>query len=109
MVNNQKFQRYDLVHIAKDLGKSMSHFESDVDAIVLYSYEQECGKSVNGHKQYGLYVKGYGQTAWYYEEQLTLILPNQKEKFHEFQNEVNRKQAELYDKYLSGELKRILL
>lgn len=109
MKNKQKFQRYDLVHIAKDLGNSMSHFKSDVDAIVLYSYEQECGHKLAEGTTYALYIQEYGHTAWYYENQLTLVLPNQKEKLHEFQDEINRKQAELYDDYLSGKLKRILL
>ena len=108
MGNNQKFQRYDLVHITKDLGDSMSRFTSDVDAIVLYSYHQEYGGEQIGEAKYALYIKEKGHTAWYYDWQLTLIEPNQKEKLHEFQNEFNRKQAELYDDFLAGKLKRIL-
>lgn len=109
MGNNQKFQRYDLVHIIKDLGSSMSHFTSDVDAIVLYSSHQEHGGEQVGESKYALYIRGQGTTAWYYDWQLTLIESNQKEKLHEFQNEVNRKQAELYDDFLAGKLKRILI
>ena len=86
----------------------MSHFTSDVDAIVLYSSHQELGCKQIGEEKYALYIKEQGTTAWYYDWQLTLIESNQKEKLHKFQNEFNRKQAELYDDFLAGKLKRIL-
>ena len=70
----QKFHKGDLVHIAKDLGPSMSHFESDIDAIVISSYNDKYG---NGDtKSYTLHLKGFGKCSWYYEHQLTLIKYN---------------------------------
>jgi hypothetical protein len=71
----QKYQKYDLVRVAKDLGKSMRHFTADCDAIVLGTYKQLCGGTdVNN---YSLYIKDEGETSWYYESQLTLIKTNQ--------------------------------
>lgn len=67
----RRFAMYDLVHIAKDLGSSMSHFTADVDAIVLGTYASPCGGS--DYNSYSLYVKDDGPTSWYYGEQLTLI------------------------------------
>lgn len=68
---NQKFKQYSLVEIAKDLGKSMSHFSSDKEAVVLYTYASKYGG--NDTASYSLYIKDQGETAWYYESQLTLI------------------------------------
>ncbi len=72
----QKFQKHDLVRIAKDLGKSMSHFTNDCDAVVLYSYADKYGHGA--HDKYALYLKGHGFSAWYYEHQLSLIKKHQK-------------------------------
>lgn len=71
----QMFTNGDLVHIAKDLGSSMSHFTSDADAIVMYSYNDRYGGGDT--KSYSLYIKGHGEVSWYYEHQLTLIAKDQ--------------------------------
>lgn len=71
----QKFKRGDKVHIAKNLGNSMSHFESDKDAIVMYSYVERCGGTdENGGHVYCLMLlpEGY-ECSWYWERQLTFI------------------------------------
>lgn len=70
-MSKQKFKKGDHVMIAKDLGSCMSHFTNDKEAIILYSYRQEYGGSNN--KDYGIYIKGEGECAWYGEHQLTLI------------------------------------
>lgn len=67
----QKFHRGDLVHVAKDLGPSMSHFTSDVDAIVIGSYHDQYGGG--NIRDYTLHLKGDGQCSWYSEHQLELL------------------------------------
>jgi len=67
----QKFKKGDLVHVAKDLGSCMSHFENDVDAVVIGSYKDKYGGS--NTKSYTLHLKGQGEVSWYEEHQLTLI------------------------------------
>lgn len=71
----QKFQKGDLVRIAKNLGSSMSHFTADCDAIVIGSYADEYGG--NDTKSYTIHIKGHGETSWYQECQLTLIANKQ--------------------------------
>jgi len=71
---------YDVVRVCKDLGKSMSHFSSDCDAVVV----KICGDN----KQYGLYIRGKGFSAWYHESQLALIKSSSEETLREFENEV---------------------
>lgn len=68
----QKFQRGDRVHIAKDLGKHMSHFQNDVDAIILYSYHNMFGGEDRDNWCVYLLPNG-GSCAWYKTEQLTKI------------------------------------
>jgi len=68
----QKFHRGDLVHVAKDLGKSMSHFTNDIDAIVIGSYAEQYGGGRNS-PSYTLHLKGMGHCSWYDEHQLTLL------------------------------------
>jgi hypothetical protein len=67
----QKFPTGSRVHIAKDLGPTMSHFESDVDATVQYVYAHAFGG--DNVTSYSLNIDGYGSVAWYYENQLTAI------------------------------------
>lgn len=72
MNNNQKFKRGNLVHIAKDLGPAMSHFENDKNAIILYSYADKY--QGDNTKSYAVMCPERGNTtAWYHEHQLTLI------------------------------------
>jgi hypothetical protein len=68
----QKFRRGDVVRVAKDLGPSMSHFYSDVDAIVMGSYADKYGG--DDVTSYTLMLLPEGsEVSWYYEHQLTLI------------------------------------
>lgn len=74
----QKLFAGDLVYVAKDLGPSMSHFENDQQAIVLYSYaEKYGGNSARDYTQFSIYLLESKYTvSWYNEDQLTLIEPN---------------------------------
>jgi hypothetical protein len=74
-MTQQKFRRGDLVHIAKDLGKCMSHFTADVDAIVIGSYADQFGRcSDRDYQSYTLMLlPSGGKTSWYEEHQLDFI------------------------------------
>lgn len=67
----QKFQPGTTVHIADDLGRSMSHFPSGYMATVLYTHAHAYGG--DDTKSYCLDVEGIGEVSWYYENQLTEI------------------------------------
>lgn len=82
----QKFHKGDLVHIAKDLGSSMSHFTADVDAIVIGSYSDQYGTPDSGGG-YTIHIKDHGQHSWYYESQLTLIENNRIDLLGQWQKE----------------------
>lgn len=72
----QKFRRGDLVHITKDMPHWMRHFDSDKDAIVLYSYAERYGSESieRNHKQYSvLFWPDGDECSWYDEDQLTFI------------------------------------
>lgn len=69
-----KGQKYPIgtrVRISKDLGESMRHFASDVNATVQYTYAHAFGGS--DVKSYCLDVDGKGSSAWYKEWQLTAL------------------------------------
>lgn len=71
-MKKQKFKRGNLVHVAKDLGQSMSHFRNDTDAIIIGSYADLFGG--DGYDRYTIMFLDNGeQCAWYWEDQLTLI------------------------------------
>lgn len=70
----QKYQHGDMVRVADDLGDAMSHFESGVGAIILGSYQDLYGGSMEHHyKEYSIYIRGKGPVSWYKEDQLELI------------------------------------
>ena len=77
MTGEQKFNHGDLVHIAKDLGRAMHHFEADQDAIVVGSYADQYGG--DDTKSYTLHLQGHGPVSWYSEHQLTLIEENRRD------------------------------
>jgi len=72
MEKEQKFKRGNLVHIAKDLGSMMSHFESDKDAIIVGSYADQYGGSKTDSYTV-MFPDTGGESSWYMEPQLTLI------------------------------------
>jgi len=67
----QKFPCGSRVHIADDLGGSMSHFTSGCDATVLCTYAHAYGG--DDFKSYSLDIDGLGEESWYEEGQLTLL------------------------------------
>jgi len=70
--NLQKFKRGNLVHVDKELGSMMTHFENDKDAIIVGSYADQFGG--NNTKSYTLIFLDDGcEVSWYEEHQLTLI------------------------------------
>ena len=72
----QKFKRGSKVHVCKDMPSYMSHFESDFDAIVKYTYAQKYGGSnVDSYALAVLNAAGVvvNYISWYEENQLTLI------------------------------------
>ena len=88
----QKFKKGDHVKIADDLGATMSHFTSGVEAIVQYSYADKFGG--NNTNSYSLYIKNLGSSSWYYESQLTLIEANRHDLLEKWKKEAeeDRKQ-----------------
>lgn len=72
----QKFKNGDYVRVVKDLGRCMSHFTADCDAIVIHSYKDKYGGNDRQANEYCIHIKGQGETSWYSEEQLTLIEKN---------------------------------
>lgn len=83
----QKYNKGDLVRISKDLGPSMSHFTSDCDAIVMYTYDEKYGGG--NVDSYCLHLKGRGQVSWYFESQLTLIEKNRNDLLKKWEDEEN--------------------
>jgi len=81
----QKFHKGDLVHVAKNLGPYMSHFTSDVDAIVIGSYSDQFGG--NDTSSYTLYLKDAGESSWYEERQLSLIDHNRMDILKQWEAE----------------------
>jgi len=67
----QKFPVGSRVRIADDLGSSMSHFQSGVNATVCYTYAHAYGG--DDVKSYCLDIDDYGKVSWYEEWQLTAI------------------------------------
>ncbi len=68
----QKYKRGEVVYIAKELPDHMSHFKSGVDAIIEYSYAEQCGG--DNTESYGVIFPETGSSAaWYMEDQLQLV------------------------------------
>jgi hypothetical protein len=88
-MKEQKFKRGDVVHVAADLGRAMSHFKSDADAIVMGSYRDQFGGS-DDHSadSYTLmFCDTGGECSWYETSQLTFLR-------HGGQEEIDRVKAE---------------
>lgn len=91
----QKFHKGDLVHVAADLGRSMSHFTADIDAIVIGSYKDQYGG--DSTDSYTLHLKGRGQCSWYYEGQLDLIERNRMDLLEQWEREKREEEARVSD------------
>jgi len=76
---NQKFPRGTRVLVAETMPDMMSHFPTDFQAIVDYTYAQKYwGDDIDSYSLIMLDEKGepYNSIAWYQENQLTLIDDN---------------------------------
>lgn len=81
----QKFYRYDLVRVADDLGKTMSHFPGAGElAVVEGSYADLCHGS--DRKSFGLMFEKHGGVSWYNESQLTLIETGRVDLYEKWEN-----------------------
>jgi|GEM_PF-1438527 len=83
----QKYHKGDFVHVIKDLGPTMSHFESDCYAIVIGSYKDQYGGGKRESQQYTIHIKGRGESSWYYEQQLELIQSDRMDLLQQWGNE----------------------
>jgi hypothetical protein len=81
-----KFKILDFVHVCKEMPPEMKHFPSDFDAII---GEITVGNAhftwgIKRHFDYSLYELENGKivnsSAWYNEDQLTLLKNQDKEK-----------------------------
>lgn len=72
-MKTQKFKRGDVVHIAKDLGPSMAHFENDRDAIIMGSYRDQYGGDNNIDDWTVMFCDTGGECSWYHTSQLTFL------------------------------------
>ncbi len=71
----QKFFKGDLVQVG-EMPPYMSHFAGNCKAVVLYTYAEHYGGAGMHEKQYALHILKRGDagySAWYSEDQLTLI------------------------------------
>jgi hypothetical protein len=96
----QKFQKGDLVRIAKDLGPSMSHFTDDCEAIVIGSYADQYpqyDKGERAQQKFMLHLKGLGQSSWYSVGQLTLIESGRLDKLHAWEDEAEAERKQKSD------------
>ena len=91
----QKFHHGDWVHVAKDLGKAMSHFASDCEAIVIGSYADKYGGS--DRDSFTLHIKGEGECSWYYGSQLEIIEKGRLDKLKEWKKEEEDKRKQESD------------
>ena len=67
---DQKCRHGDLVYIA-NLPESTRHFQSNVRAIVIYSYADTYGGT--DRTSYAVYIEGSGESAWYDEDHMVLL------------------------------------
>jgi len=85
----QMFHKGDLVQVAKNLGRAMSHFTSGCRAIVIGSYKDQYGGSNQSNQgSYTLHLEGRGETSWYEESQLTMIESGQHDLLEQWEEEL---------------------
>jgi len=83
------FKLHDLVHIKKKLPHEMSHFVCDEDAIVV-------GFSGDA-REYSLFIKGHGETAWYSNSNLEFIKSDQRGLLKEWKKELEEEDKQKGD------------
>jgi len=83
----KEFKTGDLVHIKKELPSYMSHFTCDKDAIVTKYLHNSCQSGSDWEHLYSLFIKGYGETSWYHNSNLTLIKHDQMQLLKRWKKE----------------------
>lgn len=82
---DQKFDYYDLVSVASDLGDCMRHFPgAGEQAIVCGSYRDQYGGGNQDRKIYTLLFKDHGRSSWYNEHQLTFVDENRPDLYQKW-------------------------
>ena len=84
----QKYHKGDHVKVIKKLPKSMSHFQSDCEAIIEGSYADQFGG--NDTNNYSIFIKDHGGVSWYQEEVLELIEKGRLDLLEKWQNDLKR-------------------
>lgn len=85
----QKYNKGDHVQVAKDLGPMMGHFQSNCEAIVEYTSNEEYGDG--DIVSYSIYIKNRGSVAWYEAHQLDLIETNRLDLLEQWKAEAKKK------------------
>ena len=105
----QKFKRGDVVHIAADLRQSMSHFEKDIDVVILGSYADQFGGN-NTEDYTVLFLDSGTEVSWYSEEQLTFLRHGGEKLIDEIKKaESQRQKVESNLNWIVGNWKKIRL
>lgn len=87
----QKYQRYDLVRIAKDLGPHMKHFIAGKRAIIEHSYNDAHGHDEGKELgKYSVFIEGEGSFSWYHESQLEHLETNRRDLYVQWIAELNK-------------------
>lgn len=93
-MRQQKFHCGDLVMI-KPMPGFMSHFCGNCEAVVRHSYDDlHFEFSEQGHR-YGVFFSNGTGSAWYYEDQLTLIEKGRFDLYEEFKGKCRDKAPRL--------------
>lgn len=95
-MNKQKYKRGDVVHIAVDLGQSMSHFKKDKDVVILGSYADQFGGS-NTSDYTVLFLEDGNESSWYGEHQLTFLRHGGEEFISEIKKTRNERNEVVSD------------
>lgn len=86
------FKNGDHVRIG-EMPSFMSHFQGNCEAIILGSYADLYGGTDKAVVSYSVYIKGRGNCAWYYHDQLTLIEIGRTDLLEEWIREIETDDA----------------
>ncbi len=95
---HQKFYEGDLVKVADDLGYSMDHFTKGCAAIIVHSTlhtKHLSSDETEEHHEYGIMFENGSTSAWYEENQLTLIKERQTDLYNKWMDDRWSKEQEL--------------
>ena len=84
-MDNQKFNKGDLVRVDEQMPRHMAHFKAGCEAIVIGSYADRYGGE--NTDSYTIHIRGSGRVSWYHEAQLTITQKGAHEKLAEWKAE----------------------